>query len=401
MELNIAKLNELLNESSYLTQCCDKIFVYRNIKCVIEFPVLMGQVALDIEVNENSFAVSLVGRTIATRRLIRNAFLTKYHLRQEDGERLLIPRILENGSDEAVVGSVIDLIEEIQKETTEYLSFKRENIAGDEPGLPIYWWDGLANFGDSVGPLLVSEILGVKPMNARQRVRAGNTLYSVGSITTSIDRDNVTVWGSGLLAPLSDRQIMNLRRRENVNVLAVRGRYTQLELEAKLGWSVPSVFGDPALLLPKYFPVARRDSAEPKSVSVVLHWEHAKYLDTEDENINFINVGDDARLVVEQIASSSVCISSSLHGIIVAQAYGIPWIWLQVSDHKLHSSNFKFDDFFSTLNRRQVCKKSVLQKDLNEVSWHELAESATLPDLIIDLGPLEESLLTAGLSDSK
>lgn len=359
----------------------------------------MGQVALDIELVENSLVASLVGRTIATRRLIRNAFLTKYQLRQKDGERLLIPGSLSDGNTETLIENIIDLIEGIQKETTEYLSFRREDVGCDAPGLPIYWWDGLANFGDSVGPLLVSEMLSVKPLNARQRVRAGNTLFSVGSITTSIDRDNVTVWGSGLLAPLSDRQIMNLRQRKNVEVLAVRGRYTQLELEAKLGWTVPSVFGDPALLLPKYFPVPRRDPLDSKSISVVLHWEHAKYLDTAEENINFINVGDDARLVVEQIASSSVCISSSLHGIIVAQAYGIPWIWLQVSDHKLHSSNFKFDDFFTTLERRQVCKKSVVQKDLNGVSWHKLAESATLPDLLVDLDPLESVLLAAGLTE--
>ncbi|MGQ3385077.1 polysaccharide pyruvyl transferase family protein [Glutamicibacter sp. TV12E] len=401
MELNISKLADLLNANIYLSQSCDKIFVYRNDKCVIEFPVLMGQVALDIELVENSFVASLVGRTIATRRLIRNAFLTKYQLRQEDGERLLIPGSLSDGKIETLIENVIDIIEEIQKETTEYLSFRREDVRGGAPALPIYWWDGLANFGDSVGPLLVSEILGVKPLNARQRLRAGNTLFSVGSITTSIDRDNVTVWGSGLLAPLSDRQIMNLRRRKDIDVLAVRGRYTQLELEAKLGWTVPSVFGDPALLLPKYFPVPRRDPSDSKSISVVLHWEHAKYLDTAEENINFINVGDDARLVVEQIASSSVCISSSLHGIIVAQAYGIPWIWLQVSDHKLHSSNFKFDDFFTTLERRQVCKKSVVQKDLNDVSWHKLAESATLPDLIVDLDPLEAALLAAGLTEAK
>lgn len=37
MELDISKLSDLLNANAYLKQSCDKIFVYRNVKCVIEF----------------------------------------------------------------------------------------------------------------------------------------------------------------------------------------------------------------------------------------------------------------------------------------------------------------------------------------------------------------------------
>lgn len=398
MELSIKNLSELLNANIGLRERSSKIFIYRNLKCVVEFPVITGTAALDLEIANDSVKASLVGRDIATRRLIRNAFLIKFNLRQSDGERMQIPESISWEGNAQVPEEILGLIEAIQRETMAYLSFRSEDIVGDGQKLPIYWWDGLANFGDSIGPLLVSKILGVSPVNARQWSRAGNTLYSVGSITTSIDRDDVTVWGSGLLAPLSDRQIMNLRQRKNVRVLAVRGKYTQLELESKLGWQVPSVYGDPALLLPKFYPVERDEAVSSRKIALILHWEHAKHLENVDDGIDVINVGDDARLVVEQIAASSVCISSSLHGIIVAQAYGIPWIWLQVSDHKLHSSNFKFDDFFSTLDRRQVCKKSVTLSGLNSVSWEEMADSASLPDSSIDLSLLEQALVNSGIS---
>lgn len=59
---------------------------------------------------------------------------------------------------------------------------------------------------------------------------------------------------------------------------------------------------------------------------------------------------DDWTSVIEQIASCDYIASSSLHGLIVAEAYGIPNLWLEISG-KLLGGHFKFHDFFLSLGK--------------------------------------------------
>jgi hypothetical protein len=62
--------------------------------------------------------------------------------------------------------------------------------------------------------------------------------------------------------------------------------------------------------------------------------------------INLIN--NDHKAVTRQILSCEQIVSSSLHGVIVAQAYGIPAVWVRFSD-KLSGDNVKFDDYFKSV----------------------------------------------------
>lgn len=57
--------------------------------------------------------------------------------------------------------------------------------------------------------------------------------------------------------------------------------------------------------------------------------------------------------VIDKICSCEVIASSSLHGIIVSDAYGIPNIWLQ-SLSWIPGGNIKFLDYFSGVNRDPV-----------------------------------------------
>ena len=57
--------------------------------------------------------------------------------------------------------------------------------------------------------------------------------------------------------------------------------------------------------------------------------------------------------VIEEILSCRVIVSSSLHGIIAAHAYGRPAYWLKASDLPL-GDDLKYHDYFASIGHRDV-----------------------------------------------
>jgi hypothetical protein len=78
----------------------------------------------------------------------------------------------------------------------------------------------------------------------------------------------------------------------------------------------------------------------------------------------------------------------------VAHAYEIPWVWLEIQDNKLSGTNFKFEDFFTVLDREAVRHVKLAVDDLSIENLKKVAASATLPkskfsfDSLLDAFPL-------------
>lgn len=72
----------------------------------------------------------------------------------------------------------------------------------------------------------------------------------------------------------------------------------------------------------------------------------------EDPAILVIDVSNPWTEVVDAIRSSDVVLSSSLHGLIVAEAYGIPASWIRISD-RLQGGSFKFNDYYLATGRAE------------------------------------------------
>ena len=162
-----------------------------------------------------------------------------------------------------------------------------------------------------------------------------------------------------------------------------------------VGWEVPAVYGDPALLFPRYLQIEQRGHAA--GVALIPHRQHSKYFDTRDiGNVELLSVADDVREVVTSIATSEVCVSTSLHGVIFAQAYGVPWVWLNVQDDELKGGEFKFEDFFTTIDRDAVSRVDVSTHDLLALDVEDVATRAALPETLIDLDMLERSFPISG-----
>lgn len=94
-------------------------------------------------------------------------------------------------------------------------------------------------------------------------------------------------------------------------------------------------------------------------VGVVLHYANFKNYPTLPSQFKLISPLNDWKQVLDEIASCRAIISSSLHGLICADAYGIPNVWLE--EYPILSDNIKFHDYFLSQGRPLV-KLTMLSK---------------------------------------
>src|SRR5207248_7521346 len=108
------------------------------------------------------------------------------------------------------------------------------------------------------------------------------------------------------------------------------------------------VYGDPALLLPRLY---RPPAVVRHGVGVVAHYAAKPRLERRWPNslgVRLIDVQDPIESVIDQIASCEVVASSSLHGLIVSHAYGVPALWVKFRDLP-HEDDSKFHDYHLSL----------------------------------------------------
>jgi len=117
--------------------------------------------------------------------------------------------------------------------------------------------------------------------------------------------------------------------------------------------NVPEIYGDPALLLYKYYKPMMINKLKNK-IGIVPHKSnYNKYVDKIDTRKYYlINPLDDFKNVINYIYSCKAIISSSLHGLICSDAYNIPNLWLD--EYKLVEGDFKFKDYFASQNRKYI-----------------------------------------------
>jgi pyruvyltransferase len=211
-----------------------------------------------------------------------------------------------------------------------------------------YWNANGYNFGDAMGPDIVRAISG-KRIQAIDGKKVGlkrayeRNLFALGSLLHMV-QDGDVIWGTGANPVHRNPHLL-----QRIDVRAVRGPLTKDYLFKEYGIDCPGVFGDPALLLPKLFPTWRH---EPKrKYGVVPHYHDIEHLSSVENNL--ILPTNNWQQVVSQILECELVVSSSLHGLIIAEAFGVPARWLRNS--QLPScqteSNFKFNDYYASTNR--------------------------------------------------
>ena len=214
--------------------------------------------------------------------------------------------------------------------------------------LRLYWWNGKENFGDRLSADVVAH---VSKRAVEWAPEAEAELFAVGSILTQVRQALIRrerreagpwIWGSGVMAPLRTDFL------EKVRIAALRGPLSVALLD------LPDLpMGDPGLL------AAEALGARPPAsglIGLVLHMSQRLSPQIEariraDGRFRLINVRDpDHMAVVAAIGGCRHVISSSLHGLIVADSFGVPNTWLDASNiHKC--AGLKFHDYAISVGR--------------------------------------------------
>lgn len=209
-----------------------------------------------------------------------------------------------------------------------------------------YWGDHDGpNFGDILnGPLL--DHYGVNYKHTRD-YPAGN-LFVIGSVARLASPGSIVV-GSGAIRKT---EVYN----PSVNFRSVRGPRTR-EMVLKGGGNCPEIYGDPALLLPRIVPAQEKKY----KIGCTVHYVHRKphIIDSlKKSGYHYIDIfNEDPLEVAREISRCEKMISTSLHGIIAAHAYGIPAAHFHFNGKKLHGDGVKFLDHYEAMNLDHSCDR--------------------------------------------
>ena len=251
----------------------------------------------------------------------------------------------------------------------------------------LYWtYYEPRNFGDWIGPYLFHKITGKKPIHASRKVYLLQKSYmSVGSSLRKFKcRDRFTVWGSGII---STGDVFARPR----SISSVRGPYTRKRCQ-ELGYDCPEIFGDPAILMPKFY-TPKIDRNKRYKLGIIPH--HMQYEDVraeyeENDDVCIIDVGEHLEDVIDKISSCECTVSASLHGLIVSHTYNVPSGWVEFS-RKLMGDGVKYHDYLDSAGTSMNAKPLNLHetKDVSELIG--FARDFPIPNL----ASLQEPLLEA------
>ena len=208
----------------------------------------------------------------------------------------------------------------------------------------LYHWP-VPNFGDTLSQRVVAWISGREVVNVRPKQAE---LFAIGSLMHVLAKAfgedpprgaRPILWGTGLLNPIFRREFL-----DHLDIRILRG-----PVGAAICRVPMTEFGDPGLFAPEAMgpAPARRDE-----VAVIPH--HSQMEDpaihamvARDPRLRLVDPRGTPEEVCGQIAASAHVVSASLHGLIVADAYGIASTWMHPGAQGL----MKYHDYAASVGR--------------------------------------------------
>ena len=238
------------------------------------------------------------------------------------------------------------------------------------------------NLGDSLGHVVTSYMLAKKGLSLDSWINSRKHFGSIGSYVFA-SFQKMTIWGGGLLCYPRQRNFffryfdfLLKPPFSKFDFRAVRGPLTRKVVQ-EYGHECPSQYGDPAILMP-YIYMPHCEVIHELLVIPQFVTERDFRQNHPDLFIVSMNT-DDYKSVIDAIVSSKKVITSSLHGIILAESYGVPAVFFRGLGKQI---DFKYLDYYYSTGRYDIKIAESFEEALT-------MEPLPLPDL----KPLQEGLI--------
>ena len=221
------------------------------------------------------------------------------------------------------------------------------------------YYANVPNMGDLLNVMIIEQLFGYQ---VKRHTFLTGELSAIGSGLGQFTlRDNrllacaeriagwffptVNIWGTGFVC-YKEKDTPFYRK--DMRFAAVRGELSKARVEKILGQKLDIPTGD-AGILSSYLldgPVEKK-----YSTGIIAHYKEQteaafqRMMEFYPDTV-FIDVRQHPSAVIRQIAECECIVSSSLHGLIIADSLGIPNIHVKVTDNLL-GDGFKFDDYYS------------------------------------------------------
>lgn len=266
-----------------------------------------------------------------------------------------------------------------------YLMRNRKNLVGGlskKNRINLEWWSYTENLGDYLSTVVYDWILKRNNLDADKKVKKTIHFLAIGSIIGNKYFD-ATVWGSGVLKKYTINRLIKGRKFVKYDIRAVRGPITKFVLET-VGYKCPQIFGDPAILMPLIY----NHNVEKKyKVSLICHFRKKdKGINYNREGVHLINVATtDYKTFIDEILASEKVISSSLHGIILSESYGVPCVFF---NDAMGEEILKYFDWYFSTGRYDVKFAKTVDESLTMAPM-ELPNLEEMRNALIDAFPVD------------
>tara|TARA_B100000029_G_scaffold492419_1_gene553701 strand:- start:138 stop:1004 length:867 start_codon:yes stop_codon:yes gene_type:complete len=214
--------------------------------------------------------------------------------------------------------------------------------------ISLVYFSDKGNFGDEISPIIVQNLMGSGYDLCYNEDTFDKRLLAIGSIM-QYAQPNDYIFGTGF----GIGENTNLSK---LNVCAVRGPLSRQKL-LEAGIDCPKVFGDAALLLPFYYEPNYLPELQDK-IGVVPHWttspNYEKLLEN-SKQFYFINPTNPWQQVIDEIYSCDKIVSQSLHGLICADAYQTPNVWLEENIWRCSCGDISVDSVLNPIEPQPSC----------------------------------------------
>lgn len=241
-------------------------------------------------------------------------------------------------------------------------------------------WQKHINIGDQISEDIYKFMLDRKKIPANKSVKKTIHLLTIGSVL-GMGKFDAVVWGSGFHMIQNVLSMQKFRCFIKLDIRAVRGPVTRQLLE-NLGYDCSTAaMGDPAIIMPLIYKPNRTE--KKYDYSIVEHFKTKNKL-SEQSQFHHISVKtSDYKKFIDELIASKVVISSSLHGIILAETYGVPAIFMN-PNHQMDQQLMKYLDWYYSTGRDNI------------ITAHSVEEALTMkPMPLPDLSELRKDLISA------